>query len=136
MRPLVLYDGGCPLCRREIDHYRRLPGAEQLEWVDLAAADTDLDALGVDRAAAMARFHLRDSAGGWLTGAWAFAELWAHLPGYGVLARGLRALRLLGHLDRVYGTFASWRLARRCKSGACGLGDAPAAVNRQLTRDG
>lgn len=127
MRPLVLYDGGCPLCRREIDHYRRLRGAEQLEWVDLAAADTDLDALGVDRAEAMARFHVRDGAGGWLTGAWAFAELWSHLPGYAALSRALRALRLLGPLDRAYGRFARWRLARPCRAGACQTEPPPAA---------
>lgn len=120
MRPLVLYDGGCPLCRREIDHYRRLRGADRLEWVDLAADDTDPAALAVDRAAAMARFHVRDRDGRWLTGAWAFAELWSHLPGYALLARGLRALRLLGPLDRAYTVFARWRLARRCTADACG----------------
>jgi predicted DCC family thiol-disulfide oxidoreductase YuxK len=69
----------------------------------------------------MARFHVRDSAGNWHTGAWAFAELWSQLPAYAVLARGLRTLRLLGPLDRLYAAFARRRLARRCRSG-CGIG--------------
>ena len=29
-RPMVFYDGGCPLCRREIAHYRRIDSAERL----------------------------------------------------------------------------------------------------------
>jgi predicted DCC family thiol-disulfide oxidoreductase YuxK len=132
-RALVLYDGGCPLCRREIDHYRRLRRADRLEWVDLAAADTDLGPLGVDPAAAMARFHVRDPDGCWQTGAWAFAELWSHLPGYATLARVLRALRLLGPLDRLYAAFARRRLARRCASG-CDIGaDRHAAESNNRT---
>ena len=34
VRPMVFYDGGCPLCRREIAHYRRIDSAERLRWVD------------------------------------------------------------------------------------------------------
>mgnify|MGYP000446977673 CR=1 FL=1 len=33
-RPLVFYDGSCPLCRREIAHYRRQDRAGALGWVD------------------------------------------------------------------------------------------------------
>ncbi len=29
----VYFDGSCPLCRREIALYRRLPQAAQLAWV-------------------------------------------------------------------------------------------------------
>jgi predicted DCC family thiol-disulfide oxidoreductase YuxK len=126
-RPLVLFDGGCPMCRREIAHYMRLRGAQQIEWVDIAAAATDLAALGVDRAEAMARFHVRDRSGRWQTGAHAFVELWSHLPGYAVLARGLRSVRLVGLLERAYQPFARWRLARRCTEQSCA---APAAKTR------
>lgn len=125
--PLVLFDGGCPMCRREIAHYRRLRGAQRIEWVDIAAAGTDLAALGVDRAQAMARFHVRDRSGHWQTGAHAFIELWSHLPGYAVLARGLRGARLVGLLERAYGPFARWRLARRCTEQSCAT---PAAKTR------
>ena len=39
-RPVVLFDGGCPMCSREIAHYRRLGGAEAIDWIDIAAADS------------------------------------------------------------------------------------------------
>ena len=34
VRPMVFYDGGCPLCRREIAHYRRIDSTGSLRWVD------------------------------------------------------------------------------------------------------
>jgi predicted DCC family thiol-disulfide oxidoreductase YuxK len=115
----VFYDGGCPLCRREIHHYRRLRGAEHLIWVDLSTDDRMLAVHGLERQAAMARFHVLDASGRWQTGAWAFIELWSHLPAYRWLAYLLRALHLEKILDWVYTRFARWRLQRRCDTASC-----------------
>lgn len=117
--PLVFYDGECPLCRREIAHYRRLRGAELIAWVDITKDETILDTYGLSRDVAMARFHVRDLSGHWQTGAWGFTELWAHLPAYRWLARALRALRLEPLLDLLYTRFARWRLRRSCNANAC-----------------
>ncbi len=117
--PTVFYDGACPLCSREIAHYQRLRGAENLKWVDVARADNLQATYGLRRDGAMARFHVLDANGNWRTGAWGFAELWSHLPAYRWLARTLRALRLLPLLDRVYTRFARWRLRRNCSAGTC-----------------
>jgi predicted DCC family thiol-disulfide oxidoreductase YuxK len=118
-RTTVFYDGACPMCRREIAHYRRLRGADRLCWIDIAGDPAPLADHGLDRAAAMARFHVLDRHGQWQTGAWGFAELWAQLPAYRWLAGTLRGLRLLPLLDLLYGRFARWRLQRRCDGGAC-----------------
>ena len=32
---VVLYDGACPVCSREIAHYRRRKGSERINWVDI-----------------------------------------------------------------------------------------------------
>jgi predicted DCC family thiol-disulfide oxidoreductase YuxK len=118
-KPVVLFDGACPLCRREVAHYRRLRGAERLHWVDIVQTP-DLEArFGVARDVAMARFHVRDGAGQWQTGAHGFVEVWRHLTGYRWLARAVRGLRLVRPLDRAYQRFADWRLARRCDTGSC-----------------
>ena len=117
--PTVFYDGQCPLCSREIAHYRRLRGAETLHWVDIKQNENALTAYGLQRDAAMARFHVRDASGHWQTGAWGFAELWSHLPAYRWLAQSLRTLRLLPLLDRAYSRFARWRVRRSCNSETC-----------------
>jgi predicted DCC family thiol-disulfide oxidoreductase YuxK len=115
----VFYDGDCPLCRREIAHYRRLRGADRLVWVDIAHDQATLDAHGLSREAAMAKMHVLDAAGQWQTGARAFAEMWSHLPVYRWLARILRNTGTLPVLDRGYSLFARWRLLRRCDSASC-----------------
>jgi predicted DCC family thiol-disulfide oxidoreductase YuxK len=79
----IYYDGSCPLCRREIALYRRLPGAERLDWADVSAGATLGEGLSCE--AAMRRFHVRDDSGLLLSGGAAFARLWRALPGWRVL---------------------------------------------------
>jgi predicted DCC family thiol-disulfide oxidoreductase YuxK len=118
----VFYDGACPLCRREIAHYRRLRGADELAWVDISQDQAALDAHGLSREQAMKRLHVLDASGGWQTGAWAFAELWSQLAAYRWLANLLRMTGTLPMLDRAYGVFARWRVNRHCNPGTCEAG--------------
>ena len=77
----VYYDGACPLCRAEIGHYRRCRGAERIAFVDVAPDGAPLGP-DLDRAAARARFHVRDADGRLRSGAAGFARLWSALPGW------------------------------------------------------
>ncbi|WCS26025.1 DUF393 domain-containing protein [Methylobacterium sp. NMS14P] len=92
----VYYDGGCPLCRAEIDHYRRCAGADRLAFVDVGRGAPE-PALGadLDRDQALRRFHVRTADGRLISGAAAFARLWRTLPGWHWLGR-LVDLRVLG----------------------------------------
>ncbi|MDP4021538.1 DUF393 domain-containing protein [Methylobacterium sp. NEAU 140] len=92
----VYYDGGCPLCRAEIGHYRRCAGAERIAFVDVGRA-APRTALGpdLDRDAALARFHVRGGDGRLVSGAAAFARLWRALPAWRWLGR-LVDLRVFG----------------------------------------
>jgi predicted DCC family thiol-disulfide oxidoreductase YuxK len=128
----VFYDGQCPLCSREIRHYRRLRGAETIQWIDITRDETSLAAHGLKHEVAMARFHVRDASGCWQTGAWGFAELWSHLPAYRWLAYTLRTLRLLPLLDRVYSVFARRRVRHPCSDESCSL----SATTNETTSSG
>ena len=75
----MYFDGSCPLCRAEIAIYRRLPEADNMAWVDVSAGQ-DLGELSC--AAAMARFHVRDSQGRLFSGAAAFSRMWRAFPGW------------------------------------------------------
>ena len=113
-RVTVFYDGGCPLCSREIAHYRGLDRACAMHWVDIATQAEEVEAHGLSVEQAMGKFHVLDAHGRWVTGAAGFAEIWSHLPGYRWLARGLRRAGMMPLLERVYAPFARWRLRRRC----------------------
>lgn len=119
-RPVVFYDGGCPVCRREIAHYRRLDRAGRVQWADIDADPTALDGTGIDPVDAMRRFHVIDAAGRVRSGAAAFTVVWDALPGWRHVARGIRALRLVAPLERVYVRWAErrWRRLQRTRCGS------------------
>jgi predicted DCC family thiol-disulfide oxidoreductase YuxK len=121
-RPVLFYDGGCPLCRREIAHYRRLDRDGALEWVDLLAAPERLRQVGLDTRQAMARLHVIDVDGRLISGVAGFVAIWRRLPYYRHLARVVTGLGLLRPLDWAYSHFAARRFRSRCKAGVCGVG--------------
>ena len=73
----VWYDGGCPLCRREIALMQRLDRARAITFVDVDKADGG--SCPIDRADLLARFHARED-GVLLSGAAAFAAMWRAIP--------------------------------------------------------
>lgn len=77
----VYFDGSCPLCTAEIGHYRKQRGAETIDFVDVSDPNAPL-ACGIDRAAAMARFHVREGDGRLVSGAEAFTRIWSRLPAW------------------------------------------------------
>jgi predicted DCC family thiol-disulfide oxidoreductase YuxK len=82
----VYFDGACPLCRTEINHYRGLTGADQVQFIDVSQDRPDLPD-DLDRAAALKRFHVRRGDGQLVSGAEAFIALWSQLPSWRWLAR-------------------------------------------------
>ena len=86
----VLYDGACPLCRREIAVYRDLQPLQSgspVCFTDISNASVSLPA-GTSREQLLARFHVQGRDGQLLSGAQAFLTLWAALPGWRWLAFG------------------------------------------------
>jgi predicted DCC family thiol-disulfide oxidoreductase YuxK len=120
-RPIVLFDGGCPLCNKEIAHYQRIECRRVVCWIDISREPERVRELGLSLDRVMQRFHVRDVEGEWLTGVRAFTELWSHLPYYRWLARMVRFLRLESLLEFGYGHWARWRMHRRCRDDRCGV---------------
>ena len=100
----VLYDGQCPLCRREIDVYRGLQPNTPVCFADVNDIAQTLPP-GTSREQLLARFHVRDSDGQLLSGAQAFLALWAALPGWRWLARVGRVPGVAWAMERVYRVF-------------------------------
>ena len=104
----VFYDGSCPLCRAEIDHYRACDAAGALRLVDISTPGAPLPP-SLDRTSAMARFHALAPDGRLLSGAAAFAEVWRRLPRWRVAARVAAAPGVLPMLEAAYRTFLPLR---------------------------
>jgi predicted DCC family thiol-disulfide oxidoreductase YuxK len=90
--PTVYYDGGCPVCTREIAMYRQL-----------------------SREAALARLHLRGPDGQLVSGAAAFTGMWREMPRWRWLGvffgKGWRLAALEGAYRAFLRVRRAWRRA-------------------------
>ncbi|WP_237479008.1 thiol-disulfide oxidoreductase DCC family protein [Lichenibacterium dinghuense] len=116
----VWFDGGCPLCRREIALMRRLAPPGAIRFVD--ADDEGGGACPVDRADLLARFHALED-GRMVSGAAAFAAMWRAIPRLRPLGLAARHPLVLAGLERLYLAFLRvrprlQRLAVRLERGA------------------
>ena len=94
------YDGECPVCIREVGHWRKLidgaggNAAVGIDLVDLTKEGVSsggmLKELGVSLDEALGRAHAVDERGRLRTGISAFVPLWARLPGWQYLAMVMR----------------------------------------------
>ena len=111
----LLYDGGCPLCLREVSFLRRRdqrlhPGAERLAFVDIDAAGYNPDHHnGISYREAMGRIHAIQADGTVLRDVEVFRAAyrliglgWLYAPSAWPGARQLA--------DAAYGLWARWRL--------------------------
>lgn len=130
---VVYFDGACPLCRREIAHYRGQDGGESIVWVD--AATCTPAALGVDltRDSALARLHARRADGSLVSGVAAFAMIWSRLHAYRRLAPLMSCRPLLTVLEFGYSAFL--RLRRLWRRAPKTLSALPAEVLADLRTD-
>jgi predicted DCC family thiol-disulfide oxidoreductase YuxK len=107
---IVWFDGGCPLCRREIALMRRLDRRGAIAFLDIEQADGA--ECPIDRGALLARFHAVED-GRLVSGAQAFAAMWRAIPSLrplGLLARNPLVLR---GLEGAYRLFLRGRPALR-----------------------
>ena len=81
----VMFDGACPLCRREVGVYQALEPLAPVAWLDVSQTSADISP--EDRARYLARFHVQMPNGQLLSGAAAFVALWQTMPGWRRLGR-------------------------------------------------
>lgn len=115
----ILYNGACPICSREIAHYRSLAQKAGASVVFEDLETTDLSLWGLDADAARRRLHARQG-GQILAGLEAFRAVWALLPGWRWLAwlTGLPLIRPV--TSACYERLAAPLLYRRaCRAGVC-----------------
>ena len=85
----VLYNGSCPICSKEIEHYQRYSEGEGLSiaYDDLMTEARESWTIDEDSAAKALRVRRGDQV---LVGVDAFLALWEAMPRYRLLARLVR----------------------------------------------
>lgn len=99
-RVTVWYDGGCPLCVREIALMNRLDRRDRIEFVNVDLEDASCP---VDRQLLLRRMHAQEGDGPLVDGAAAFAAMWRAIPVFrplGLLAKNRAVLWVLERLYR------------------------------------
>lgn len=104
----VLYDGACPLCRREIGIYQGLKARAPVSFVDVNDAAAHLPEAAT-KAELLSRFHVREPDGHLLSGASAFLALWERMPGWRWLAFVGRAPGAAWAMEHAYIFFLKHR---------------------------
>ncbi len=116
----VFYDGGCPLCRREINMLRRADKHNRICFTDIDDATFNSQLLGKSYEQLMAQIHGRLADGSWVTGVETFRRLYAAI-GFRKLVGLTRLPGISQFMNLVYLVFAKKRLALtgRCIAGQC-----------------
>ena len=120
----VFFDGACPICRREMGHYRKRDRHGRIEWVDIAGAGFEAGSYGLDPGRIQQVMHARTADGRVFTEVGAFVKIWEALPA-GLVTTPLRWLFKVPGMLWVagfgYRAFARnrYRLTGRCTAESC-----------------
>lgn len=107
-KPTVLYNGACPVCRREIEHYQRLDDrdGQELGFTNISEPAPVLKERALTPDEVKRRLHVIDADGRLLIGIPAFAAIWDRLPRYRWLSTIVRLPLLRSFLPWIYEVIA------------------------------
>lgn len=105
----VYYDGLCKLCSREMDHYRKQVGAENIDFIDICAPQFDATLEALDPVLVHKIMHVRRPDGTLATRVDAFIEIWKVLPRYNILGKTANLPIVKSLLEMGYTGFATIR---------------------------
>lgn len=120
----VFYDGLCPLCSREIDHYRTKQKSDRIEFVDIARPEFNAEREGLDPKHVLQRFHVKTQNGDIKEGVDAFVEIWKVLNIWTPMQKLACHWASRPLFDLGYSLFAKVRPVFRkqdCDSGYCDI---------------
>ena len=101
----VYFDGQCPLCKREIDFYRKRAHGEEIAWIDIEHESFDGSTTGLTKETLKTRFHVVKDDKKVFSGGYAFLQLWGFIPGFSWLTRIFGKFFLPALLDKLYDLF-------------------------------
>jgi predicted DCC family thiol-disulfide oxidoreductase YuxK len=118
----VFYDGGCPLCLREVNLLRRWDRQKKIRFTDIDAPAFDAESVGKTYQELMAKMHGRLPDGTWVHGVEVFRRLYGAV-GFSWLVALSRLPLISQILGLGYSLFARnrLRLTGRCSATSCSV---------------
>lgn len=118
----VFFDGGCPLCVREINMLRRWDRSQRIRFTDIDAAEFSAEALGKTYEDLMSRIQGRLPDGTWIEGVEVFRQLYSAV-GFGPVVWVTRLPGISQLMTIGYRIFAKnrLRLTGRCLGKTCAI---------------
>ncbi|MCA9247806.1 MAG: DUF393 domain-containing protein [Planctomycetales bacterium] len=118
----VFFDGGCPLCRREIAMLRRRDRHKRIRFTDIDSKAFATHDVGKTQDELMAQMHGRLPSGEWVCGVEVFRRLYSAI-GFGLLVMPTRLPGVSHLLDWGYAIFARnrHRITGRCTDQTCSI---------------
>jgi predicted DCC family thiol-disulfide oxidoreductase YuxK len=105
----VYYDGLCQLCSREIAHYKKMRGADNIHFLDITNADFDAKREDLDPIKVHQTIHAKDQNGKIHLGVDAFLLIWSQLNAMKFLPPLASLWPIKKSLDGGYFVFAKLR---------------------------
>ena len=108
----AFYDGKCGLCRREIEHYKRIAPLGVFSWHDITTDSSVIERLGISYADGLRLLHVQDENGRVYAGVDAFLVIWRQMARWRILARIVSFPLIRPLANAAYRIFAAWRFRR------------------------
>ena len=106
----IFFDGGCPLCKREVDFLQSRNQKGYLSFIDINSSDFSLDSeYGISYKQAMERIHALKSDGSVIKDIKVFQEAYS-LIGLGWIYAPTKLPILDIFIEFIYGLWAKYRL--------------------------
>jgi len=118
----VFFDGGCPLCRREIGLLQKWDRRRKIRFTDIDAPGFRAEDLGKSHEEFMSKIYGRLRNGTWIQGVEVFRRMYGAV-GFGWIVAVTRWPGISHLMDAGYRVFAQnrLRLTGRCHGDACKL---------------
>ncbi len=117
----VFYDGLCPLCTKEINHYQKLDTKSQIDFIDISLSDFDDKKFGLSGRDYNKIFHVKKG-NQIITGVDGFIAIWETLECFNLLKNLAKYKMVRPFFDFGYLVFAKLRpffRSKDCVSGVC-----------------
>ncbi len=110
----VLYDSECPLCNREIEHYKRLDPTGLINWLRILDGNQYMAEHSITFNQAMRELHVVEGNSEVHRGVDAFLKIWSRLKRYQILEKIVSKKPVYASTCFLYENFARWRFKKRC----------------------